>query len=129
MDRNYTDDRITLLEAAVLIGRAIAGKEDFVYDPPNNNEFGPASCLYTHADGSAGCLIGQVLDLAGIERPTHASYGNAQTIDLIQQRNNFTGDAIAFLLEIQRHQDSHSSWGSSVEMTLAAWSKRDKSAV
>lgn len=120
-ERNYKNNLVTVLEAAIIIGKVISGKEDFIYEPPEG--YG-SSCIYTDSDGCPSCIIGCWIELAkipGLERPEFGTFANARPIRTLSFMSDFlTKDAISFLDFVQLNQDSRMDWESSVKYAVSS---------
>lgn len=112
--RDYEVQKINLLEAAVLVGKAIAGREEYVNTPEEWE-----GCVYSDQDDKPDCLIGWVLEHAGIQRPMNGTYANGVTLEMIHQGTYFDEAALKFLVDLQALQDQGFTWGAAVEQAIS----------
>lgn len=87
---------------------------DMVYLPPGGDE---ESCMYVHADGQPGCLIGQALFEAGvIDAKFFKSINNTNTITQLAREVHLpiTSNELSWLAEVQCQQDERKCWAVAV---------------
>lgn len=101
----------------------------FVYAPPTEDD---DMCKYVHADDESGvrevgCGVGAALHAAGVPLDVledcdrrGGSIGALATLDVLRPAGVRLDDAAAqVLFAFQRHQDTGSSWGESLECATA----------
>lgn len=99
-----------------------AAQPDFVYKPPMvqpGSGLAPHkdSCLYIHADGQPGCIIGHALFSAGlIDASLHKDSSNREVFSVLVGTMDLPMDdvEISWLRAAQACQDSEFPWGESV---------------
>ncbi len=93
--------------------------EDFIYKKSErsvyeNGALGSADCYY-YEDGVPSCLVGRMLDVAGLitaEKIENTSANEDGVIKLIRARGfSFTEDAKYFMSALQQNQDGGATWG------------------
>lgn len=103
---------ITLIETAIVVGKVIAGKEDFVYKKPLESH---GSCVYSDRANNPSCIIGHVFDELGVERPRWSALENKSRFGSLPQSHLFTSAAYEFLRVLQGEQDNLATWGTAVK--------------
>lgn len=99
-----------------------AEQPDFVYRAPMvksplSGEEHQGGCMYVHADGQPGCIVGHALFAAGlIDASLHENEANKKTINLLAHRLDLPVDhnELTWLSQAQKGQDAGHSWGKSV---------------
>lgn len=91
------------------------------YVDPNSSLTNSSKCAYFRRSGAAGCIVGHVLDYAGVRPFTPRSrYNKISILGLTAKYDNlFTAGAVRVLQAAQDVQDLQGSWGLAVSAATA----------
>jgi hypothetical protein len=105
-------DKINAKRAAFMLGIIISGRES--YDYKLNN----VVCKYFDQNGCPSCIVGHVLDKAGLKIANGSAENTTRFQTLGIAKDNFTENAIRLLRIAQLRQDAGSTWGAAVKEAL-----------
>jgi len=113
--------KINRSKALVILGKVIAGKEDYVYD--DKNRYG--TCRYYNEKGAPSCIVGHFFNVAKLPqyilKENNESGFASLTYKAPEVKNFFTADAIQMLQEVQSSQDLGTPWGVAVDKATNAF--------
>lgn len=98
-----------------VVEQIAALRPDFVYEWPLE---GNGSCLYTHANGEPGCIIGHGLAELGYHIPYEDEDNVGTGVSTLYAMGIIIGsmDDRNWLIKVQNEQDCGISWGRAVEI-------------